>query len=265
MNDLPPELAPPAGEDHASAEDYAAGVAVIIPAYNEAATIRALVMGVLSAVPRLGWLIVIDDGSRDATTGQLEGLGVTLLRHSRNRGKGASLLEGMRWALEQGAHALVTLDADGQHRPEDIPQLLGQARHHPKHIIIGARLHDRAQFPARRYYANRCASIGVSWATGYKVADSQSGFRVYPAALFHRVRLDNLHQTGFAFESEVLVAAASHGVQSIAVPIPGIYPKQARASHFRPLEDTLRIAFMLLGYIARRHLCGRWGRFNAKG
>jgi len=262
MNELAPQLTSPSAADHAADNDHAAGVAVIIPAYNEAATIRALAMGVLSAVPRLGWLIVVDDGSSDGTAGQLDGLGVTVLRHGRNRGKGASLLEGMHWALEHGAHALVTLDGDGQHRPEDIPRLLEQARHYPDHIIIGARLHDRAQFPARRYYANRCASIGVSWATGYKVADSQSGFRVYPAALFRRARLDNLHHTGFAFESEVLVAAARHGVQSIAVPIPGIYPKQARASHFRPLEDTLRIAFMLLGHIARRHLRGRWRRLD---
>lgn len=230
---------------------------VVIPAYNEAATIRDLVERALRIVADV---VVVDDGSTDSTAQQLEGLPVVVLQNERNLGKAASLWKGFEHALAHGAQFVVTLDGDGQHQPEDMPRLLNMAERLPQSIVIGARLHDKKNFPARRYYANQFARFWISWAAGYPIADTQSGFRVYPAAMFAKLHRRDVTWNGFVFESEVLIAAGVHGVQSIAVAIPGIYPKQARPSHFRPVLDIARIVLMVAGRLFRRgmHPLGLW-------
>jgi glycosyltransferase involved in cell wall biosynthesis len=235
----------------------ASKIVVVIPAYNEAATIRELAESALKIVPDV---VVVDDGSTDATAGQLAGLPVLVLRNERNLGKAATLWKGFDHALACGAQAVVTLDGDGQHRPEDMPRLLHVADRSPQAIIIGARLHDKKNFPPRRYYANQFARFWISWAAGYPIADTQSGFRVYPASLLAKLTRQQVAWNGFVFESEVLIAAGAMGVQSIAVAIPGIYPKAARPSHFRPVADIARIVFMVAGRLLRRgmHPLGLW-------
>ena len=237
-------------------------IVVLIPAYNEAATIRDLVERALKIVPNV---VVVDDGSRDETASRVQGLPVTLLRNDRNLGKAASLWKGFDHALSQGAQFIVTLDGDGQHSPEDIGRLLDTAQQFPDSIVIGARLHDKENFPARRYYANQFARFWISWAAGYPIADTQSGFRVYPATLLQRLTRRDVSWNGFVFESEILIAAGRLGVQSIAVSIPGIYPKQARASHFRPVRDIARIVLMVGGRLLRRGMypAGLWRSLKA--
>lgn len=234
---------------------------MVIPAYNEAATIRDLVERALRVTSRV---VVVDDGSTDDTVARLAGLPVEVLRNPRNLGKAASLWAGFDFALAQGAQWVVTLDGDGQHRPEDIARLMRTAERFPDRIVIGARLHDKRNFPPRRYYANQFARFWISWAAGYPIADTQSGFRVYPAIMFARVDRRDLHWKGFVFESEILIEAAEHGVQSVAVSIPGIYPQQARASHFRPVYDIGRIVLMVAGRLLRRSLypVGLWRSLN---
>jgi glycosyltransferase involved in cell wall biosynthesis len=197
-------------------------------------------------------VIVVDDGSSDATARELEGVGVVVIRHEANRGKAETLWTGFTRARELGADAVVTLDGDGQHRPEDIPRLLEAHARYEDRIVIGSRLHDRANFPARRYYANCFARFWISWAAGYPIADTQTGFRVYPAQLFARMARREFRGEGFVFESEVLIRAAHRGIRSIGVPIPGIYPKTARPSHFRPVVDIARIVVMVAGHLFRR-------------
>ncbi len=233
----------------------------LIPAYNEAATIRDLVLRTLEFIPEV---IVVDDGSSDGTAAALAGLPVTVLRNARNAGKAASLWRGFAHALERGARAVVTLDGDGQHRPEDIGRLLAAGERFPGRIVIGARLHDRANFPPRRYYANQFARFWISWAAGYPIADTQSGFRIYPAALFRKLGRADVAWGGFVFESEILIRAAGVGVTSVAVAIPGIYPTQARASHFRPVRDIGKIVIMVAGSLLRRgmFLPGLWRSLN---
>ncbi len=241
--------------------DPADKIVAVIPAYNEAATIRELAEAVLAIVP---YVVVVDDGSTDSTSERLAGLPILLVRNERNLGKAASLWMGFERALARGAQFVVTLDGDGQHRAEDLPRLLNAAARSPQTIIIGARLHDRKNFPPRRYYANQFARFWISWAAGYPIADTQSGFRVYPASLFTRLRRRDVAWNGFVFESEVLIAAGALGVQSIAVAIPGIYPKEARPSHFRPVVDIARIVFMVAGRLLRRgmHPVGLWRSLN---
>jgi glycosyltransferase involved in cell wall biosynthesis len=216
--------------------------AVVIPAYNEAATIRDLAERALRhGAP----VIVVDDGSGDGTSRALQGLPLTLIRHERNQGKAASLWRGAEAALALGVEAVVTLDGDGQHAPEDIPRLLAMAAQHRDCIVIGARLADRAAIPALRYFANRLAAFWISWACGQRLDDSQSGFRVYPAGIFRKLTIPHGRGRGFVFESEVLIEAARHGYRCVMVPIAAIYRPGLRASHYRPVRDALRIARMI--------------------
>ena len=232
-------------------------VVVVIPAYEEVACIRDVATRALETCPKV---IVVDDGSIDATSAQLEGLDVRVLRHAENRGKADALWTGCSAALAMGATAVVTIDGDGQHDPADIPRLLAVHAKYPDRIVIGSRLHDRANFPTRRYYANRTAGFWISWAAGYPIADTQSGFRVYPASLLRRLRREDFIGRGFTLESEVLIIASRVGVRSIAAPIAGIYPKTARASHFRPVADIALIVVMVAGHLLRRGMnpLGLW-------
>lgn len=234
---------------------------VLIPAFNEAGTIRDLATRCLRLVPRV---VVVDDGSTDGTAAQLAGLPVTVLANATNLGKSASLWRGLDHAFAAGARRVVTLDGDGQHSPEDIGRLLHAAALFPGRIVVGARLHDRQNFPPRRYYANQFARFWISWAAGYPIADTQSGFRVYPADLFARLGHRDVSRSRFVFESEVLIAAGALGVESVAVPIAGIYPPQARLSHFRPITDILRIVLMVALRLLRRGMypAGLWRSLN---
>ena len=216
-------------------------VVAVIPAYNEAATIREVAARTLAVLPEV---IVVNDGSTDGTAAALEGLALTVISNPTNLGKGASLCRGFALALAEGAEAVVTLDGDAQHCPEDIPRLLDAGRAHPGSIIIGARLWDRGKVPPLRYFGNRFANFWVAWAAGHPVADSQSGFRLYPAHVLKSVRV---FQNRFAFESEILIEAGRCGVGSAAVPIAAIYPPGARRSHYRTAVDTARIVRLIAG------------------
>jgi glycosyltransferase involved in cell wall biosynthesis len=231
--------------------DERQSAAGVIPAYNEAATIRSVVE---RALAQLDEVIVIDDGSTDGTAGALTGLPVTLIRNARNLGKAASLWRGIALALAEGADAVVTLDADGQHRPEDIPRLLAAHRRDPAALVVGARLHNSDGIPSERYYANRFANFWIAWAAGQRVEDSQSGFRLYPAALLRALPERVGRASSFVFESEVLIEAGRRGTRLAWVPIPAIYEASGRPSHFRPLLDVALIARMVAWKLLSRGL-----------
>lgn len=226
-------------------------VCVVIPAYNEAATIAAVAGRALAQLPDV---IVVDDGSTDGTSAQLAGLPVTLLQHPDNRGKAASLWRGMEYALQQGAQWVITLDGDGQHNPEDIPRLLAVAVEQPQAIVMAARLRERANVPKARRFANGMADFWISWTAGYPIRDSQSGFRCYPAELLRQLRLPCDRRHGFVFESEILIVAARRGFWAVPVVIAALYPPQARASHYRPALDTARIVRMVAWKLLSRGL-----------
>ena len=225
----------------AAAPGNAGNIAVVIPALNEALRIRDVVQGALAHCPNV---IVIDDGSDDGTAERIADLPVTLLRHARRMGKGASLRDGFREALRQGRDGVLSMDGDGQHSAADIPRLLAAARRHPGWVVIGARLRKRANQPTYRRLANQFGDWGIAWGTGYQVADSQSGQRYYPAAV---CALDDVPGEDFVFEAQILISAARQlGTRCVSVPIESRYKtvhsgEQFRASHFKPLRDFSRI------------------------
>lgn len=225
--------------------------AVVIPAYNEAATIRGVASRALQQIP---CVIVVDDGSTDDTATVIAGLPVVLLTNNENLGKAASLWRGMQHALNAGVDAVITLDGDGQHEPEEIPRLINEFQNRPDAIIIGSRLEDKHHIPTARYYANRFANFWIAWAAGYPLADSQSGFRVYPARLLRGITISHDKAASFVFESEILIEAGRMGLNSVAVPIKAVYTGHARPSHFRGISDIALIVRMVAWKLFSRGL-----------
>lgn len=215
---------------------------VVIPAYNEGATVRDVAA---RARRHCTNVIVVDDGSTDETVEALDGLDVTLLRNDRNRGKADSLWRGFQEALAQGAAAVITLDADGQHAPEEIPSLIAAALRAPEAFVIGTRRVEQRISSGCRYVANRVADFWISWAAGRPIEDSQSGFRLYPARFLRTLTLKHGLKQSFVFESEVLIEAGRRGMQCLHIPITVMPRKGPRASHFRPVVDIVRITTMV--------------------
>lgn len=222
---------------------------IVIPAYNEQHTIREIVQDALKYSPEV---IVIDDGSTDGTSDEVKDLAITLIQHPVNKGKATSLLDGFTAAINNGSDAVITLDGDGQHSPHDIPVLLAKAEQHPNDIIIGSRLADKESIPKSRYRANIIANFWISWASGYRITDSQSGFRLYPSSALKSIKLSASKSKSFVLESEVLIKAAHIGVYSHPVPIPAIYAENARPSHFRGVRDITNITLMVATELLKR-------------
>ncbi|MCG8088216.1 MAG: glycosyltransferase family 2 protein [Candidatus Thiodiazotropha endolucinida] len=226
-------------------------IAVVIPVYNESATIRDVAAAALQQTENV---IIVDDGSSDDSQSQLEDLNVHLLRHEQNQGKATALQSGFDQAIKLNAEMIITLDGDGQHNPAEIPQLISAAQANPNSIIIAARLKQRHNAPKLRLFANRFADFWVSWAAGYPVTDSQSGFRLYPFDLLRDVRLNTSKEKGFVFESEIVIEAASHSFYSVSVPVESIYHVGRRQSHYKPWTDTWRIVRMIAWRLIKRGL-----------
>ncbi|TAL98823.1 MAG: glycosyltransferase family 2 protein [Rhodanobacter sp.] len=217
---------------------------VLIPCLNEEAAIKS----VLGSVLALGApVIVVDDGSDDRTADIVATLPVTLLRHARRCGKGEALRYGFREASRQGYDAVLTMDGDGQHLASDIPRIVAAAASRPDHIVIGARLLDKAQQPKGRRRANAVADWGISWACAQPVADTQSGQRWYPRAALELV---DLPAENFVFEAAILIAASREKhLGIVSVPIASRYHGAFRASHLSPMRDVTRITTYTIGRI----------------
>lgn len=231
---------------------------IVIPVFNEAATIGA----VARAARRHGPVLVVDDGSSDASAAVAGAAGAEVLRHSRRLGKGQALRTGLAAARQRGATHVVTLDGDGQHEPDDLPALCGAARLAPDAIIVGSRVGADGTadgVPAGRLNAIHVAGFFVNWASGLAVADTQSGFRIYPLAILDRL---SVRRGGFVFETEVLLAAAARGVSVREVPIT-VIARAGRRSRFRPVGDGIAIGAYLAGQtlarwrIEARAACGQ--------
>jgi glycosyltransferase involved in cell wall biosynthesis len=224
-------------------------VAVVIPAYNEARTIATVAEG---ARRHADVVIVVDDGSDDGTAAALAELPIEVVRHADNQGKAASLCTGMRSALALEPALVITMDGDGQHDPDDMPRLLAAAARLPGQIVLAARSHDRETAPPLRRFANAMADFWISWAAGQWIADTQSGYRLFPADVLRKVLPVCAGYHGFVFESAVLMEAAERGAKIATVPIRTLYPRDARPSYYRPSLDTLLIVRAVAWRLLRR-------------
>ncbi len=207
--------------------------AVLIPAYNASHTLGELLSRTVPVISTDN-IIVIDDGSTDSTSQIAAMYHVHLLRHSANRGKGAALQTGFDYCLERQYDAVITMDADLQHRPEDIPRFIERHRLLHRDIIIGSRLHQLKGMPVHRILSNTITTFLVRARTGVHVADSQSGFRFISAAVLKSARLDS---AGYEAETELLIKAALKGFTVDAIPIDTIYAGEK--SHMKHFETTV--------------------------
>jgi len=219
----------------------------VIPALNAASTLGPVVAGALRHVPRV---LVVDDGSTDDTSGCARAAGAEVIRHSANRGKGAALATAFEHLLAGPRFdAVVTLDADGQHDPDDIPSLLERHRSARPALIVGSRDRQFAAMWGPRRAMNRFSSASLRLFTGVDLPDSQSGFRVYDAAFLRRLRLAGRR---YEAEMEALMRAAEWRLPVVSVPINLRVVDGRSTSHYRPLADTVRIVGTVLRLWARR-------------
>jgi glycosyltransferase involved in cell wall biosynthesis len=199
-------------------------ILALVPGYQEGPRIGAVVEAARALLP----VVVIDDGSTDDTASRAEAAGATVLRQRPNAGKGAALRAGFRYALERDAVAVVTLDADGQHDPAEIPLFLEAfARARPE-LVLGRR--DFGEMPPVRRISNTLGGWIFSAAVGRRVADNQSGYRLIGPRLMTAM-LDST-DSGFAFEVEMIARCIALGLPMTEVPIRTIYAGEP--SHIRP-------------------------------
>ena len=200
----------------------------LIPAYNEAAGINGVVSGASAYLP----VLVVDDGSTDNTPGLAEAAGAIVLRQVPNQGKGAALKAGFRWVIDQGYSAAITLDADGQHDPAEIPRFLSAYQVNRADLIIGQR--DFSRMPAVRRLANTLGRITFSWAIGTPIPDNQSGYRLISRRLMQAMLESK--EVGFEYEVEMIVICVRSKFPLEWVPIRTIYAGET--SHIDPLHHV---------------------------
>lgn len=187
-------------------------------------------------------VIVVNDGSTDNTAQVLNGLDITVLTHECNRGKGKALKTGLNYARLKGFTHAVTIDADGQHFPEDIPALTDASDSNPGDIIVGCRNLNSENMPRQNTFANRFSNFWFRLQTTQRLDDTQSGFRVYPLDRLYGLWLIT---SRYEAELELMVYASWHGVRVRGVPVRVLYqPAGERVSHFRPFRDFLRITVL---------------------
>lgn len=236
-----PRPPPPRGREGGS-------IAVVIPAYEAATTIREVVAGTRQAVPD-ATVYVVDDGSSDGTGQGAREEGAIVLIHRHNHGKGAALRTGIDRALADGAALIITLDADGQHPPDDIHRLLGPLRDGEADLVLGARTRA-GTMPLTRRCSNWVSAALASRVAGLRVPDAQTGFRAMSRAVAEAIQPI---EHGYDFETAFLLAALVQGVRVRSVRVATIY--EGSASHFRGWGDTWRQARVFTRY-GRRIIFG---------
>lgn len=226
-------------------------IAIVIPAYNETLTITQVVLEALKLTP---FVIVVNDASVDNTAELVKQTSAILIDLPENGGKANALQFGFDKAISLGVDAVITLDGDAQHSPSDIPKLISHFNENPLDLCIASRLRDRKKAPRSRRIANGIADFWVSWAAGVPIADSQSGFRLYPVSLLSQLKFPYKNKSGFVFESEVLVDTVHLGYDFAFIPIDTVYAEDRRASHFRAGFDITQITVMVAKKLIKRGL-----------
>ena len=224
-------------------------IVAALPAYNEEKSIAKVIVGALRQVDKV---LVVDDGSSDATAEIAEKLGAIVIKHERNFGKGGALRTIFNWARTNHVDILVTLDADGQHLPEEIPEVLKPVIEGRADICIGSRFIDQAssEMPRHRQWGAKAISGIVGSLSGLPIGDSESGFRAYG-----RKALSVLTpvEMGMGAESSMLLQAGEKGLTITEVPINVAYKDLARHRTRNPLYHALDVLGSIFKYVSIRH------------
>lgn len=207
-------------------------IAAVIPCFNEARHIAALVRALRTMLPRV---LVVDDGSTDDTARLAAEAGADVLRHAENQGKGAALRKGLQAALDAGCEYAVTLDGDGQHDPAELPAFIAAAERGEADLVIGNRMADTRGMPWLRRRVNRWMSRRLSRLAGRSLPDTQCGYRLVRLSAWREL---GLRTTGFEIESEMLLSFIAGGWRVEFVPIRTIYKSEQSKIH--PVRDTIR-------------------------
>lgn len=219
-------------------------VCAVIPTYQNAKTLLQVVADVHRVVDTV---FVVDDGSNDGTAALLDKATGNerpekVLTHPKNCGKGAALKTGLTYARQQGFRYAVTVDADGQHRADDIPALLKAVEEEPDALVIGSRGLQHENMPAKSTFANRFSNFWFALQTLQRLPDTQSGLRIYPLRCLHGLRWMSAR---YEAELTLLVFSAWAGVKLLPVPVSVYYPpRDQRVTHFRPGRDFTRISVL---------------------
>jgi len=207
-------------------------IAIVIPAYNEEKVIG-------DTIDKIAFdkrdIVVVDDGSSDGTSTIAKERGAVVLRHDTNLGKGRAHRTAFQYALKSGYDWIITMDADGQHNPDEIPLFIDALKRDKGDIIIGERRVSLASMPFVRFTVNLLTSFIVSILCGKRIKDSQSGFRAIKRDVLLNVPLST---NNFQTESEIIVKAVRMGYKAASVPISAIYRNEK--SYINPIIDTLR-------------------------
>ena len=220
-------------------------IAALIPAYCEA---RAIADVVRRTIPHVDLVLVVDDGSPDATAELAKNAGAEVIKHSVNQGKGAAMKTGMKTLSERGYDYILLLDGDGQHAPEEIPRFTAPAREGSAYVVVGNRFENIKGMPLVRRMVNGLMSRIISNACGVRIPDTQCGFRLVRSSLVTYIMGSSDH---FDFETEMLLLASRAGFTIQSVPVSTIYG--AEKTKIRPLQDTLKFI----------NLMRRWQRQSA--
>jgi hypothetical protein len=231
---------------------------LVIPVFNHAGTLRVVAEGCLkTGLP----VLIVDDGSLDQGLAEVAGLAVRTHRLPVNRGKGGAILEAAALARDWGYDAILTLDADGQHDPADAAALLAAAEPRWPCIAVGARRMEGPDVPASSLFGRAFSNFWVRLECGQTMADTQSGFRLYPVAYLLATRFLTRR---YSFEVEVLVRAVWGGLPVLTTPISVHYPPgDERITHFRAFRDNLRLTCLHTWLVTRSLL--PWPHTKAPG
>jgi len=211
---------------------------ILIPSYNEARTIGAITKELKS---RGLTVYVVDDGSTDNTAGIAKGQGAVVIAHDKNKGKGASLIEGFGRILKEDFDAVLIMDGDGQHTTGDVDSFFKKMAETGADIVIGNRMLDTASMPAGRLITNRIMSRIISKMCQKNIPDTQCGFKLIKRNVLESIKFEF---PNFEIESEIILKAARSGFKIESIPVKTVYRDET--SKIKPIFDTIRFFSFLI-------------------
>ena len=217
---------------------------VLIPVYNEEKYIETLIYKTKKFIEDV---VVVDDGSADESAALAKKAGAFVLSYKANRGKGAAIRSGLDYIAGKDFEAVIIMDSDGQHRPEEIRNFISSYEASGAPVIVGNRMENAANMPRIRNMTNKVMSKMVSFICGQEIPDTQCGFRFIAKKVLRQIKLTS---SNYEIESELLIRASRAGFKIDSIPVTAVYSKEI--SYINPFIDTLRFIRLLISISLKR-------------